>query len=107
MLYTLEQGPVEQGIIKTCLRERLPFPQAIQNAPELIMGLELFYGAYLDLDGDRPSGWTVRPIPWTVLVDYCVAYNITGEQREDLLYFVRRMDKAYIHHTTTKEKRKK
>ena len=106
MLYTLEQGPVERNIIQQCLRERLPFPQAIQKSPELWIGLELFFGAYLDLDGDRPSGWTVRPIPWTILVDYCVAYSIVGEQREDLLYLVRAMDKAYIEHVTKKSKRK-
>jgi len=107
LLYTLEQGPVERRIIEQCLRERLPFPQAIQKAPDLWIGLELFFGAFMDLDGDRPSGWTVRPIPWTVIMDYAQAYNITGEQREDLLHFVRAMDKAYIERETKKQKRKK
>lgn len=71
------------------------------------MGLELFYSAFLDLDGDRPSGWSVRPIPWTIMIDYCQAYNIVDEQREDLLYLVRAMDRAYIKHTNQKEKKKK
>ena len=85
----------------------MPFPQAIANAPDLWMGLELFFGAFLDLDGDRPSGWTMRPIPWAVIIDYAQAYNIVDEQREDLLYFVRAMDKAYMAHVTKKEKRKR
>lgn len=93
--------------MQTCLRERLPFPQAIANAPDLWMGLELFFSAFLDLDRDRPSGWTMRPIPWTVIIDYAQAYNIVDEQREDLLYFVRAMDKAYMAYVAKKEKRKK
>jgi len=40
-------------------------------------------------------------------MDYAQAYNITGEQREDLLHFVRAMDKAYIERETKKQKRKK
>lgn len=107
MLYTLEQGPVERKIINQCLRERLPLPQAIQKAPVLWLGLELFFGAFLDLDGDRPSGWNMRPIPLLTIVDYAKAYNITGEQREDLLYYVRGMDRAYMKHETKKGKRKK
>ncbi len=71
------------------------------------MGLELFFGAFLDLDGDRPSGWSVRPIPWTIMMDYCRAYNIVDEQCEDLLYLVRAMDRAYMDHVAAKEKRKK
>lgn len=103
----MEQGPVERKIIQTCLREHLPFPQAIRNAPDLWVGLGLYFGAFLDLDGDRPSGWTMRPIPWTAIIDYAQAYNIMDEQREDLLYFVRAMDKAYMAHVAKKEKRKK
>ena len=49
----------------------------------------------------------MRPIPWTTILDYAQAYNIAGEQREDLLYFVRAMDKAYIEHMTNKQKRKR
>ena len=71
------------------------------------MGLELFFGAFLDLDGDRPSGWTVRPIPWVSMLNYCKAYNIADEQREDLLYLVRAMDKAFIARSTEKSKRKR
>ena len=71
------------------------------------MGLELFFGAYIDLDGDRPSGWSIRPIPWAVMRDYAECYEITGEQREDLFYFVRAMDKAYIEKVEADNKRKK
>jgi len=106
LLYSIDQGPQECKIIQQCLRERLPFPQAIQNAPQLQMGLELFFDAFLDLDGDRPPGWTTSPIPWAVVKDYAKAYNITGEQRDDLVFFVRRMDRAYLGHLEKKAKKK-
>ena len=106
LLYTLEQSPHEKKIIQQCLRERLPFPQAIQKAPDLWIGLELFFGAFLDLDGDRPSGWSMRPIPWTSLMNYAEAYNIVDEQREDLFYYVRAMDKAYVKRINEQTKKK-
>lgn len=106
LLYTLEQAPHEKKIIQQCLRERLPLPQAIQKAPDLWIGLELFFGAFLDLDGDRPSGWSMRPIPWTSLMNYAEAYNIVDEQREDLFFYVRAMDRAYIKRMDEKTKKK-
>ena len=104
MLYTIVQGPVEKRIMQQCLRERVPFPKAIENAPDLWFGSELFFGAFLDLDGDRPSGWDVRPIPRSVIMDYCRESEITGEQADDVFTIVRKMDKAYIKHCQKKSK---
>jgi hypothetical protein len=59
------------------------------------MGLELFYGAFLDLSYDRGSGWNIGPIPRWAIKDYADDYEIVGEQREDLFFFVRAMDNAY------------
>ncbi len=78
------------------MQERLPLPQRIQDAPELWLGLDLYYGAFLDLNSCRPSGWGICPIPWTAIADYTEAYGITGEQRDDLFYFVRAMDTAFM-----------
>lgn len=39
--------------------------------------------------------------------DYADAYSITGEQREDLFYFVRAMDKAYLKYVDSKAKKSK
>lgn len=98
------QGPVEKRIIEQCLRERLPFPKTIESAPELWIGSELWFGAFLDLDGDRPSGWDIRPIPWMVIKDYARTYDFEEDQANDLFYFVRGMDKAYIKHCQKKTK---
>lgn len=48
----------------------------------------------------------MSPIPWTAIKDYAEAYDITGEQREDLFYHIRRMDQAYIKYLRAKDKRR-
>jgi hypothetical protein len=74
----------------------MPLPKAIANAPELWQGLELFYTAFMDLTTCRPLGMSEGPIPWTAIAEYCDRYDIADEQREDLFYFLREMDTAYL-----------
>lgn len=69
------------------------------------MGLELFYGAWVDLNTDRPMGWEARPIPWSSIKDYADAYELVGEQREDLFELIRAMDSAYLKYLQRKAKK--
>lgn len=100
----MEQGPVEQNIIRQCMREGLALPNKIQNAPELGFGLQLYMGAFLDLNTDRPTGWGPTQIPFSAIMAYADVYQIEGEQREDLLYFVRGMDAAFLDYHSKKNK---
>jgi hypothetical protein len=84
----LEQGPTEKTIIETCIRERRPLPDAIAKAPQLFMGLELYYVAYLDLSSCRSIGMAEGPIPWLAIYDYAQRLGMDEEQRDDLLFFV-------------------
>lgn len=96
MLYTLEQGQAEQKIIEQCMRERLPLPKRIRNAPALRMGLELFYSAFLDLHSCRSAGWGAGPIPWSAIADWAGVNQLDEEQTEDLFYHVRALDDAFL-----------
>lgn len=98
MLYVLEQGPTEQTLLEMCLRERRPLPAVIQNAPELEVGLELYYGAYLDLQSHRPLGFdgAAGLIPHLVVREYALAYDFTEEQHEDLQFYVKKLDEEYL-----------
>lgn len=96
MLYTLEQGPTEKMIIEQCMRENRQLPRAIQGAPELFVGLSLYYGAYLDLQSTRPLGWGDGKISWTSVYEYCLANNYSEEQHEDLQFYVVKLDEAYL-----------
>lgn len=72
-------------------------PDAIQNAPDLLPGLELFWSGFQDLASCRSQGYGVPgPIPWTAIHTYCEAHGIEGRQREDMFYHVERLDKVYL-----------
>ena len=88
-----------------CVRQRRPLPERIANAPQLQMGLGLFYIAFLDLTSERQVGEAIGAIPWTAIDRWCLANRISGEQREDVFYHVGRLDRAYIDWYT--EKRRK
>lgn len=92
----LEQGPHEANILRDCLRTGRPYPQSIQNAPELRLGLNLFMQAFTDLDSSRMMSMQVGRIPWATIYDYCERIGVSGEQREDVIFQVQAMDVWYI-----------
>ncbi len=86
-----------------CARDKSPLPARIANAPELLPGLELFYSAFLDLTTCREQGYGMEgPISWLKIDDYASRCGYEGEQREDLFFFVMRMDAAYAEHRAKK-----
>jgi hypothetical protein len=60
------------------------------------MGLELYYGAYLDLMSSRNSGFGLGRISYESMVGWGKYAELSDEQMEDLLYFIPQMDNAYI-----------
>jgi hypothetical protein len=82
----------------------MPLPEAIKNAPEMEFGLELFFAAFSDLSTCRTTGMSEGPIPYSFIVDYAEMYDIVGEQRDDLLYHVRKLDNAYLEYQSKKTK---
>lgn len=84
-------------IIEQCVREKLPLPKRIQNAPELLLGNELFYVAFLDLTSCRGEAYESEgPIRWTATQKWAEVHEMDEEQREDLHYYIPRMDKTYL-----------
>jgi hypothetical protein len=108
LLYTLEQGPGEQLILQQCLRERLPLPERIKNAPALLQGLELYYEAFFDLHTCRPPEMDggEAPIPWLAIDTWASRAGLDALQREDLQFFVRWMDREYLTYAAQKRKEK-
>jgi len=82
----------------------LPLPERIANAPELYLGLELFYVGFLDLTTSRQLvGFGAEaPIDWFRINRYCKEQGIEREQREDFFYFVQHLDSAYLDHKSKK-----
>lgn len=76
----------------------MPLPKAIENAPELWPGLELYMRAWYDLDSTRSIGLGVGPIPWNATQEYCLSLGLNAEQGEKMHHLVREMDKIYLDH---------
>lgn len=60
------------------------------------MGLEMYFGAFLDLTSCRAIGMGLGPIPWTAINQYARAYDYSDEQEDDLQFYITRMDHAYL-----------
>lgn len=74
----------------------MPLPDRIQNAPELYQGLELYYNGFTELTSCRQVGYGLGPIPMLSILEYCMVNGIEGEQREDFVWFVQRLDQKYL-----------
>lgn len=92
----VEMAPFEANILKQAQMAGDPIPERILNAPELINGLQIHLEAFFALDTERSHAMGLTPIPWTAINAYALAFDICGEQREDLFYFIRRMDNAHL-----------
>lgn len=92
------------SISRQCQREGKNLPKFILESPELTLGLDLYYDAYWELDGDRAVGMSVGRIPWTATADYAIAHEFSEDQRSALFHFVRVLDSAYLKYHSEKSK---
>lgn len=83
----------------------MPLPDAIANAPELWLGLDLFFIAFQDLSTCRSQGYGEGPIGWVSIAEYCAVHEIEGEQFEDMLFHIQHMDAAYLKYRASKIKK--
>lgn len=104
LTYTFKHSDNEQKLIEACYAQRRPLPDFIKDAPELLLGLEFYFNAFLSLTSCRINGFGMGQIPWTAMNEYCGVYGISGEQKEDLFYLVRKMDEEYIKLVSAKNK---
>lgn len=98
----MEQGPVEQKIIKDCVRYGMPLPDKIANAPHLQLGLEFYYHAFINLNTERRFGQVEGPIPWSAIENYGMRRQLDEEELVDLHFYVSTMDSAYLEYRKSK-----
>lgn len=89
-------GEHEQSLAKQAIRAGQPIPSRIADAPELHIGLELFINAFLDLDTERQAGYSVGPIPWSKIKEYCEAHSFDAELSDDMFYFIKALDNSHL-----------
>lgn len=87
---------------------RTPLPKYIQEAPELLPGLEFFFEAFFELTGDRAVGMGVLgPIPYSSLRQYAVWHGLEGEDIEEFIFMLRAMDREYLAYNLEEQERTK
>ncbi len=106
-MYSLKYGEREAKIIEECRKRKKPLPPHIENAPELLMGLEHFYEWYIELSTCRPGGFEVMPIPVLVINDFADDLGLDVEEREEFKFFMLSMDNAFRDWNTKEQARKK
>ena len=84
------------------MREGVPLPQRIENAPSLLPGLDLYYIGFMDLMASRQVGFGMGPIWWITVHQYCEVHGIVGLQEEDMHYHIKNLDTLYLKHHAKK-----
>lgn len=85
------------------MREGLPLPEKIKNAPEVETGLDLYIQGFFDLNTSRTIGMEEGPIPWSAIDGYCNSLELEDDQREDMFFFIRKLDSAYLDYFRSKQ----
>jgi len=97
-------GQAERTIIRQCFVRRRPLPDRIQNAPDLHMGLELYFGAFMELNTCRSTGWSAGPIPAWCIDEFCSRNELDSDEAEDMHYLIRQMDQEFLKYMERKSK---
>lgn len=107
LLFDAEQQPeVTSSIDKQITRFGGSPPNRAKDRPKLATGLNLYLGAFYDLDTERDLT-SYQPIPWSSIVSYGEYLELTREDTEELIFFIREMDNAYLSLMVKKSKRGK
>ncbi|MFZ1074804.1 MAG: hypothetical protein WAN50_00290 [Minisyncoccia bacterium] len=103
MLHYLEFGNANQGVLRQVLPHE-QVPECIVNTPKVLDHLLFYYDAFWELDSERQIGMGVGPIPWSSIMLYASFCCLDEFQTEQLLYFIRAMDKVYLQYHSDKNK---
>lgn len=102
----LTLGSSEQNVAKMAIRAGNKIPNAIANAPQLKGGLELYLNAFFDLDSERHHGMGAMPIPFSSIILYADFFGFENEQKEDLFFFIKKMDAVQLERVRIAQKAK-
>lgn len=88
-------GKDEDKIRRLAAKRGQLLPDLVADAPELPAHLRAYLRAYNELDTCRKLGFgAVGPIPWTAIDRYAARHGYLGDDFDDLVYVLMRMDDA-------------
>lgn len=103
LTYALTKGETEGTVVRTLAWEGQAIPQDIRERPELLPSLHVYWEAFAQLGTER--GGMGGPIPWSAIMRYGKWLKMSVDQRDDLVYHVRRMDDVLLEHHEKERKR--
>lgn len=74
-------------------RDGVEVPHLIAQQPTTTIDLLCYLDAFYELDTERAHGLSLVRIPWSSIVRYANEY---GFDRDELVFFIRRMDDAHL-----------
>ena len=83
-----------------------PLPKEIEEAPELLPGLEIYFDGFFDLCYDRQMGMGFGPIQWMTIETYCNVQGFDPDQKEAFHGHCRAMDAIWLEFQNEKTKNK-
>lgn len=72
-----------------------PLPERVKNKPKLFLGNALFLNAWFELDTERERG-KFQPISRRMAFQYAEDYEFSEEQRDDLWFYINKMDREFL-----------
>lgn len=94
--YQLQHGANEEAVIRQSAKSGQPLPARIENAPSLLIGLDLYYIGFQDLSSSRQVGMGLGPIPWMAIEQYCHLIGLDQDQKEAMHHHIVEMDSAFL-----------
>lgn len=92
-------GTVEPALAAQMARDGVAF-EVLKPKPKVNLGLSIYLEAFFELDTERQIGMSIGRIPWHCIVQYGHYYEMNVEE---LLFFVRKMDDAYLDRVARKQ----
>lgn len=90
------QGKSESTIVEQARKMGMPLPDSIANKPQLAVGLELYWKAFVELSSDRSVSMAEGPIPWSSMNAWAIRHGIFGDDFDRLVLVIRGLDEAYL-----------
>lgn len=100
----MEQGPLEETLIRRAHAERRPIPEKIASAPQLLPGVGFYLQSFLALSSCRALGMSEGRIPWHAVWDYSQRLGLTEQEFDDLWIVICHADAAYLKYRGDKAK---
>lgn len=105
LLYSVDYPDgAENRLAKQAMRLGEPISDRILNAPDLVMGNELYLTAFNELDRERNHSNGLTRIPTSRVIEWGKYYSLDFEEIEFLKFVISKMDRALIDKLATKIK---